>query len=350
MNNMELEIREIKDKKIWEDFLLKCKEKTFLDSWNWGEFQKNMVSKIWRFGVYQQQQLFAVALIVKIEAKRGNFLFLPHGPSVALERKSGASVKYELLKSLSVRLKEIAKKEKIDFIRIAPIWEKTRENTQIFKELGFKTAPIHMHPELTWELDIALPEEELLMQMRKTTRYLIRKAQKNEEVKVISSQNLKDIERFNNLYQKTVLRHHFVPFSLDYLKNQFLAFSPDNQIAVFLGEYKKELVTSGVFLFWQDIGFYHHGASSLKHPKIPISYLLLWEAIREAKKRNCQKFNFWGIAPENRKNHPWQGLSLFKKGFGGYQKEYVETQDLPLSYKYWLNFLIEKLRKIKRGL
>jgi len=37
-------------------------------------------------------------------------------------------------------------------------------------------------------------------------------------------------------------------------------------------------------------------------------------------------------------------------GFGGVEKEYLKTQDFPLSEKYWLAFLFEKLRKRKRGL
>jgi len=55
-----MEIREIVQKEIWEDFLLKCKEKTFLQSWNWGEFQEKMGNKIWRFGVYEGENLLGV--------------------------------------------------------------------------------------------------------------------------------------------------------------------------------------------------------------------------------------------------------------------------------------------------
>jgi len=79
---------------------------------------------------------------------------------------------------------------------------------------------------------------------------------------------------------------------------------------------------------------------------------LQWEAIKEAKQRGCERYNFWGIADEKSKikKHPWWGLSLFKMGFGGYRKEYVKTQDLPLSPSYWLTFIFEKIRKIKRGL
>jgi len=340
-------ISEIKDKNIWENFLSDCEEKTFLSSWNWGEFNKMMGNKIWQLGVFENNNLLSNALIIKIAAKRGTFLFVPHGPNI---KAQSSKLKTQSSKMLFNKLKEIAKEEKVSFIRIAPIWERNEENIKVFKDLGFRDAPIHIHPELTWQLNINLPEEELLMQMRKTTRYLIRQTQKNEDVKIYQSQNLKDIEIFNKLYQEAVDRHHFAPFSLDYLKSEFSAFNSDNQISIFFGKYKNEIVSSGIFIFWQNIGFYHHGASSQKYPKIPVSYLLLWEAIREAKRRGYKTFNFWGIVPNVKTSHPWAGLTLFKMGFGGYKKEYLKTQDFPLSKKYWLTYLFEKLRKTRRGL
>jgi lipid II:glycine glycyltransferase (peptidoglycan interpeptide bridge formation enzyme) len=348
-----IEIKEIQKKEIWENFLLDCQEKTFLDSWNWGEFNKMMGNKIWRVGIYENNNLLGVALVIKIEAKRGTFLFVPHGPNIKIQNPN---FKIQILEVLLAELKKIAKEERVDFIRIAPVLERNEENIKIFKELGFREAPIHMHPEATWELDIKKPEEELLSKTRKTTRYLIRQAQKNSDIRIEQSLELRDIEKFNQLYQETVDRHHFVPFSLEYLKNEFSAFSQNDQLSIFLGKYKNEIVAGGIFIFWQNIAFYHHGASSLRYPKIPVSYLLLWEAIKEAKNRGCRKFNFWGIAPitsdfrPQNSDHPWAGLTLFKMGFGGYKKEYVKTQDLPISKKYWLNFIIEKLRKTKRGL
>ncbi len=72
-----MEVKEITQKEIWENFFLECHEKTFLQSWNWGEFQERMGNKIWRLGIYSNEQrtanneqLLAVALITKIRAKR----------------------------------------------------------------------------------------------------------------------------------------------------------------------------------------------------------------------------------------------------------------------------------------
>lgn len=342
-----MEVKEIKDKENWEKFLEECYPKTFLQSWNWGEFSKKMGQKIWRLGVYKNDQLLATCLAVKVKAKRGTFLMVEHGPNIIPNLKHQSS-KLKILEILLEKLKEIAKKEGASFIRVCPIWERTEENKEVFRKLGFREAPIHLHPEISWILDLDKTEEELLYGMRKTTRYLIRQAQKNLEIKITKSQALKDLEIFYQIYQKTAKRQRFVPFSYDFLKNQLEVFREDNQILIFLGEYQKEVLSGAIIVYWQNGAFYHHGASLRKYSKIPISYLIQWEAIREAKKRGCDFYSFWGIAPP-KKNHPWQGLTLFKKGFGGREEAYLQTQDYLLSYKYFVNFLVEKIRKIKRG-
>ena len=349
---MKFELREIKDKNIWEDFLYSVEEKTFLQSWNWGDFNKKMGSDIFRYGIYQSEKLVATAFVFKVKARRGSFIFLPHGPNL---KKVDFSFKKEILKFLLEKLKKIAKKENCVSVKIAPLWSRIKENTSVFKELSFKEAPAHIHPDITWELNLNTNKEDLLLGMRKTTRYLIRKAEKNEDIQIIKSRKIEDVNKFNKIYQTTKSRHGFTPFSLNYLKNQFNSFIKDDQTLILLAKYKDEIIASGIFIFWNDIGFYHHGASSLKYPKIPASYLLVWRAIEEAKERGCKRFNFWGTAPVSEtgkynKKHPWAGLTLFKMGFGGYSKKYVKTQDFIISPKYWLSFIFEKMRKIKRGL
>lgn len=350
-----MEIREIQNKEIWENFLLQCKEKTFLQSWNWGEFNEAMGRKSWRLGIYDDDKIVSVALISKIGARRSTFLFVSHGP-VTIDGLS-AKEKTKVLKLLLSRLLEIAKEEKAVFIRISPIWLRNEENIELFKDLKFKNAPIHMHPETTWELDISKSEEDILMGMRKTTRYLIRQAEKNPDVKIVKSNDTKDLESFNYVYSETGKRQHFTIYQSKYTEKEFTTFLKDNQVSLFLGKYKDEVVAVAIFIFWQGICFYHHSGSILKYNKIPVSYLLQWEAIKEAKERGCSVYNFWGIAPDikekndvKKSKHPWAGLSLFKMGFGGYKKDYIIAQDFIISQKYWLNYIIESVRKIKRGL
>ena len=73
-----MNIKGITDKKEWEDFFLEMEDKTFLQSFAWGEFWQKMGNKIWRLGIYEDS-LIAVMLVSKIKAKRGTFLLIQHG-------------------------------------------------------------------------------------------------------------------------------------------------------------------------------------------------------------------------------------------------------------------------------
>lgn len=338
-----MNILEINDKNVWESFVMGSSPDSFLQSWNWGEFNKNTGEKIWRLGFFEGDELRAVALIMRVKARRGTFLFVPQGP-VASEEKD----KREILRELKSFLVKTGKEEKAAFVRISPAFAKNEENIGLFRELGFRDAPIHMmHPETTWILDIDKDEETLMKEMKKNHRNLIRRAEK-DGVEILQSDSEEFLKSFYDIHMETVARHHFIPFSYDYVKAELESFKKDRQIAIFNAKYEGKIISSAVVVFYGNEAFYHHGASSSQYAKVPSSYLALWAAIREAKKRGCKKFNFYGIVEDNSK-HPWYGLSRFKKGFGGYEANLVHCQDLPLGWKYSITYAIELIRKIKRG-
>ncbi|MBI2449989.1 MAG: peptidoglycan bridge formation glycyltransferase FemA/FemB family protein [Candidatus Nealsonbacteria bacterium] len=344
--------KEITDKKIWEDFLLGCKERTFLQSWNWGELQKAMGHKIWRLEVCENNGCpISIILAVKVVARRGTFLLVQHGPNM-INPKQIQNSKLEILNTILTELKRIAKEEGCSFIRIASLSERNEENIKMFKDLGFREASMHASAyEATWKLDIAPSEEELLANMRKTTRYLIKQAEKNTDIAIEKSNRPSDLEIYQRLNQEVSRRQRFAPFSANFIKNEFEVFSSDNEAMLFLGKYKGEVAAGALVIFWSGVGFYHQAASLAKYSKFSIPYLLQWEAIKEAKRRGCKLYDFWGyIDPKAYSGHPWAGPTLFKMGFGGRAYEYVKTQDLPLSRKYWLTYIFEKLRSKKRGL
>lgn len=337
-------LREIIDKNTWENFFFSIEEKSFLQSWDWGEFQKKMGNKIWRFGIYDNGKVVSVVSMAKVKAKRGTFLLIQHGPSLE-------GIKHEILKTLLEELKKIGEKEGANFIRVASLWERSEENNKVFKDLGFRKSPMHANAyEETWKLDINIPEEELSKNMRKTTRYLVRQAMKNSDITIEKSEKASDVEIYQNLSKEVAKRQKFVPFSSEYVKNEFETFSEDSQSLLLFGKYKGEVAAGALVVFWSGVGFYHQAASLAKYAKFSIPYLLQWEAIKEAKRRGCLLYDFWGYTdPYKFPKHPWAGPTLFKMGFGGYKKEYVKTQDFVLSKKYWLSWMIETIRNKKRG-
>ncbi len=349
-----MEIKEIQNKQEWEGFILTCNDKTFLQSFAWGDFHLSLGNKIWRFGIYEDNKLISVALTVSITSRRGKFLLIPHGP---VTKEKGEQ--YQVIKLLLEKLKELAGQEKADFIRICPIWKRTDENAKYFTDLGFRTAPLHYHPESSWKLNIEKSEQELLGDMRKSTRYLIKQAQQNKDIEVIKSATVTDLDVFYEIHDVVAKAQKFVPFSLQYLKKEFLAFLEDpsnpsgqaNQITLSFAKYQGKYIAASFEIFYSGMGFYHHAGLLPEYRKLPVSHLLQWEAIKEAKRRGCKIYDFWGYSdPLKNPKHPYSGPTLFKMGFGGYKDEYVKTQDYVISPKYWISYIIEKVRKYKRRL
>lgn len=336
---MNYTVREIQEQISWDNYYTHFAPDSFLHTWEWGEFQTDPIHRI---GIYDETNtLQGIALLIHIQARRASYLLCPHGPLVDPEQK-------EALLALLDYIIAYGKKLKVDFIRLAPIFADVPGNRTQFSLRAFRPAPIHTHPELSWILNLAPDEATLLANMRKTTRYSIRKAEK-DGVTIRESVEPKAVDEFWDLYQATVARQKFIPFSKNYLQRELKTFAQRDMIRIFLADYQGQVVSGAMIIFTEQEAFYHQGASMQVNSKLTASYLLQWNAIQYAKKRGCQKYNFWGISPDNAPHHPWAGLSLFKKGFGGQAYPYVPSQDLPLRRRYWLNWLIEKHRAKKRG-
>ncbi len=336
-------VKPVWSEQVWERFLADLKPHSFLQSWKWGRHYEQTGSKIFRVGVYNAGILVGIALFIKIHARRGVFLVCPHGPLIA-----DAKDEERALAALVHYCTEIARDEECDFIRFCPISPATEANRTLYRSLGFRDAPIHMHPELSWILDISKPEEQLLKEMRKTTRYTIKKMEK-EGVEITQSTDAAGMEQFWSVYEATFERQQFTPFSKNYLKTEFELYSKDGQAVFFFGAFKGEVVAAAIIIFYNGQAFYHHSGSRAGAGS-NVSYLLQWRVIQEAKRRGCTLYNFWGIAPDDKPNHAWTGLSLFKKGFGGFAEAYLHAQDKPLTTRYALNYAIETVRRVRRHL
>jgi len=334
-------VKEIQNQKTWNDFYNKYGQETFLQSWEWGFLQESIGNLPLRLGIYENNSLKAIMQVLKVRAQRGNFLFVPHGPLT--------STKSIYLKQILKYLVPIAKNEGYLHLRIAPILENIGQNKAIFGKAGFRKAATHMHAENVWILELSKSEEELLQAMRKTTRYLIKKAIK-EEVVIDKITDISALNKFWKVYEKTVERENFTPFSKEFIKKEFEAFNSTGNAVFLLGREKnsQKILAAALIIFNEKTGFYHQGASL--HSKVPVAYLLQWEAILEAKKRGCLYYNFWGIAPDESAKHPWHGLTLFKKGFNGFQKDYLSTQDFVFSRLYYATYVYEKIVKWRRSL
>ena len=205
-----------KDKKEWEDFLAIRPEANFLQSWYWGDFHKNLNNDIQRTGFYDKEKLVGVMLSVVEDAKRGRYLTLPGGPIIDW-------ITSGVVNCFAEEVKKIAKEQDCVFVRVRPQLESSKFSKSLFKRYGFLNAPMHLHAELTSQLDITKPEETLLSQMRKTTRYEIKKAIK-QGIKITTSTDLSLIKNFYELQIETAKRQKLSLFLISFYTNSLRFF------------------------------------------------------------------------------------------------------------------------------
>lgn len=336
------EVEEIVNKKIWENFLLGKYPQTFLQSWSWGEVNRNCGSKIFRLGFRKNGKLVGICLLIKEKAKRGPHLLVPAGP--ILDWGDNGLVNF-FVKAV----RRLGKDEGIWFIRVRPEILESEKNRKLFKKLGFVSAPMHLHAENTWVLNISKSEEDILAGMRKTTRYLVRKGEKSG-LSIEISKNPKYADLLYKLQEETAQRHGFVGFKRNVFEEEIKVFGAEDCANVFVCKLGKTSLAAAIIVFYGNYAYYHFSGSVSDYSKIPFSYYLQWEIIKEAKKRGINYYNFWGIAPNNDLKHRFAGVTLFKTGFGGQRVDWLHAHDLIVSNKYWLTYIFETGRRMLRHL
>ncbi len=341
---MPLTCQLIDNQQLWEQYVLSRPEANFLQSANWAEFQQALGKKVFLIGVFDNQQQVGAMLAVKENAKRGNYLAIAGGPLLDWQQLTD-----QQLKEVFGYLKKLAKQERCLFVRFRPQALDTPELRQKLSVLNIKESPMHLTADLTLQLNLEQTPEEILNGMRKNTRYEVRKAEK-EGITVITSSNPDDIKEFYEHQLELAAKHHFVPFSYEFLHEQFRIFAADNQALLISSYQNGKLLATAYVLFYNREAVYHYGISTDTNDRLPGSYACQWAAILEAQQRGCRVYNFWGIAPKEDTEHRFAGVSTFKRGFGGDEVAYLPAHDLPVSPLYKLTYWFEMLRKRSRHL
>lgn len=337
-------LEEILDKYLWNNFIIVSDFGfySFLQSWEWWEFQELAWKEITRYWIYLEDDLVWVFLTIKVKAKRWNYYLIPHWPLIKWNY-------FHVLSSIINDLRETAKQDGMDFIRINTVLRNTLKNRENFHNLNFINAPMHEHAEDTHLLDLSISEDKLLQNMKKSDRYYINRAIK-EWVEIRMDNSMDHINTLISMHHKHATRENwkkkYTPFSVKFIKNLYKVFWDD--IYTISASYQWEIESILMTIkFWKTC-VYYIAASNIRHPKFSPNYLCQWEAIKNAKKQGCTLYNFWGVSPDDNPKHPIAWVTIFKRKFAWYDYSLLHAQDLVISPKYYINRCIETMRRIKR--
>lgn len=292
----------------WNNFVLEH-QGSFLQSWEWGELQREYGRKVWR-------EQGAQIIRYELPANRGYF-FSPYGPVIWQE---------EIINWLE----ENAAKEKCIFWRYEPK-EKIDINARRVRD---------HHPSQTLVLDLRQSEETLLQQMHAKTRYNIHLAHRHG-VAIKVSQDMREIEIFYELMRETAQRQKIRIHPKSYYQLMLHTLGDRGMLKMYLAEYQTNVLAVAVMIYFGQTVTYLHGAMSQENKNVMAPYLLHWRAMQEARQAGFSFYDFFGISDSPK----WRGITRFKKGFGGREVQYAGTWELPLNNLWYKAYHLAKFLK-----
>jgi lipid II:glycine glycyltransferase (peptidoglycan interpeptide bridge formation enzyme) len=327
-----MEISSCNNKLEWDRFI-KENSNSFLQSFDWGDFQEKVGKKCIRLQLKKENEILVQVQIIKEKAFFSNYFYIPYGPVFA--KDTSTDLRKIAMEAIFAEISKIHAKENCIFLRIEPL-------SKIDNLVADKVfAPYRrFQPQKTLALGLEQTEEELFRSFSRTTKYNIRLAQR----KGVKIQKQKEsLTDFYNLMSKTKDRQDFGIHSENYYKG-ILGLNGDFiKTELFFAEYEDKKINATLMVYFGDTAITLHAGSDYNFRQIKGANLLEWEIILDARKKGFKKIDFWGIDDKK-----WPGLTAFKKGFGGQEIDYPEGIDI--AFNGFLYYFYKTIKIIKKAI
>ena len=310
----------------------------------YGAWQHNLKREVKRYVVLKDTQVIAYfQLIVYPLIKGKQYIYIPYGPVCA-------DVSPECIHALKDELMNIARKNnavfvRLDFTPLVPV-EILKNNFTSAPQSTYHSA--YFQPRYEWFLSLTDSEDEILKKMHEKTRYSVRLAErKGIECTIITSDFGTYFDTFYELMSGTAQRNGFTLHEKAYYQAIFTDLSSIKDSYVSVASFENNILAIDLVIVSGGIATYVFGGSSNEERNRQPTYLAQWRAIQHAKSLGCTAYNFGGIAPEDNANlyKGWEGLTSFKKKFGGYEVKHSDFYDVVVQPFWYYMYVARKLVK-----
>lgn len=212
------------------------------------------------------------------------------------------------------KIQPLLRKHHVWMTKLEPL----RSNIYSLQSINFRQDSWPMLATKTLRIDLTASLEKIFNQFKKDARYCIQKAQKNQ-----LSKKVNDFEKFYEIWKLSARRKNlWIPPKKEY--DSLIKCFAQECFCITINDLAGALV-----LIYDNVAYYYYSGATPEGKKLNLPYLIIWECLIEAKKRNCKTWDFEGIYDSRWPNKGWLGFSHFKKSFGGYEVEF------PGSFTKW---------------
>ena len=157
------------------------------------------------------------------------------------------------------------------------------------------------------------PEDKIFSRFTEAKRRAVRKAQKNG----VTVEESDDIQNLIKIKNKSSGAFGFITtFGIDRF---WLIMTPEHPTVLLAYTDTHKLIGGILLIFWEKTAYYWIAGATKYGKKLFTPTLLVWEALRIAKKHGMKQLDFVGVWDERKpsQHHDWLGFTKFKEGFGG---------------------------------
>lgn len=300
---------------------------SFLQSWDWGDWQTSNKRPATRYIVTDEtgSGILAAQFLRYTLPLGQEYLYCAYGPVRSAELRI---TNYELSETLDTLIAHIRKDfPKALFVRLESPFKIRNSKFEI-------RSTLHIQPGSTILLDIDKPEADLLAGMHPKTRYNIKVAQKHGvEIRLLEQPN--DRHLAAQMMRDTLVRRKLASPAQEYyfkLANHF----PTQALLTshtYGAYYNNQLVSCALTLDYNQTRTYLFGGSGTTHKNVMAPYLLHWTIIKDAKNNSLRTYDWFGAEGAVSDG---SGFARFKNSFGGDTIQYAEASDIifkPLAYR-----------------
>ncbi len=311
----------------------------------YGQWQVSLGREVKRVVVLSEGKEVAYFQLIKYPLLLGkSYFYIPYGPIT----KDFSADFFANLKKELIRMALVANAVFVRLDFTPPI--KGDESKKLLARIFTRSSPwtyqsAYFQPRTEWFLNLDKTEDQLLKEMHKGTRYSIHLARrKGITTEIVTSNFGKYFEIFYELTTGTAKRNGFSLHHKTYYQNIFNHLQSGNAY-LSIARYGEKILVIKLIIRYGQIANCIFSGSSNDHRDLRPTYLVQWAAICQAKKLGHNFYNFGGIA-SNKIYQGWEGLTIFKKNFGGMEIVHSDFFDV-ITQSLWYH--LYNLRKLVKS-
>ena len=310
---------------LYEQYVSQHPKGHFLQSLPWARFKHALPSVALLAQDEAGAPCGAMLLFIHKEPAFGvSLLYSPRGPVCDADRK-------DVMEALLAEACRVASEHRAYMLTIDPDVTEDSDFCKNLLSCGFRPGGLRddhgiLQPLAVFRIDIAgKSDDELLAMFHSKARYSVRAALKGGATCRLGTRA--DIPGFQRLLAETAQRDGFTARSVSYFNEMYDALG-DELCKLFIVEYEGEMIAGSVLIRYGEKTWHLYGGSGEAHKdKLP-NFLMQWEMMRWSIAHGCTMYDMRGIAGEQDKTKPLEGLLRFKKRFGGELVRFAGRLDL----------------------